>query len=188
RREVEHEVGRVFVRKRKPISEDEPPLGVGVADLDGKPLAAREDVAWPHRRRRYRVLDDWDDDPEANIEPRLHDEPRQRQRRRRAAHVLFHQFHSGRRLDVEAAGVERDALADERDFRRVRASWEKWTIRGSSAAARPTAWMSGKLSARSSSPRTMLTLASKCSASLTTSCSSARGPSALAGVLTRSRP
>ena len=32
---------------------------------------------------------------------------------------------------------------------------EKSTIRGSSAAARPTAWMSGKLAARSSSPRTM---------------------------------
>ena len=87
-----------------------------------KPFAAHEDVARPHRRRRYRVLDDRDDDPETKIEPFLHDEPRQRQRRRRAAHVLFHQFHSGRRLDVEAAGVECDALADERDFRRVRAS------------------------------------------------------------------
>ena len=65
---------------------------------------------------------------------------------------------------------------------------EKSTIRGSSAAARPTAWMSGKLAARRSSPRTILTLASNCSASLTVSCSSACGPSALAGALTRSRP
>ena len=36
--------------------------------------------------------------------------------------VLLHQFHSGRGLDVEAAGVERDALPDERDFGRVGAS------------------------------------------------------------------
>ena len=53
---------------------------------------------------------------------------------------------------------------------------EKSTIRGSSAAARPTTWMSGKLAARSSSPRTIRTRASNCSTSLTACCSSAYGP------------
>ena len=98
------------------------PFGVGVADLDREPLAAHDHVARPHRRGRDGVLDDRDDDPQAQVEPRLHDEPRQRQRRRRPAHVLLHQLHAGGRLDVEAAGVEGDALADERHFRRVLAS------------------------------------------------------------------
>ena len=40
---------------------------------------------------------------------------RQRQRGGRAAHVLLHEQHAARRLDVEAAGVEADALADQRD-------------------------------------------------------------------------
>ena len=44
----------------------------------------------------------------------------QRERRRGAAHVLLHQQHAGVRLDVEAAGVEGHALADQCDGRRVR--------------------------------------------------------------------
>ena len=42
-----------------------------------------------------------------------HDQPGERQRVRRAAHVLLHQPHAGRRLDVEPAGIEADALADD---------------------------------------------------------------------------
>ena len=40
-------------------------------------------------------------------------------RGRRPAHVLFHQLHAGGRFDVEAAGVEHNALAYQRDLRRV---------------------------------------------------------------------
>ena len=36
---------------------------------------------------------------------------------RGAAHVLLHNTHAIAALDVQAAGIERDALADERDFR-----------------------------------------------------------------------
>ena len=38
----------------------------------------------------------------------------------RPAHVLLHQRHAGGRLDVEAAGVEAHALADQRDLGRAR--------------------------------------------------------------------
>ena len=49
--------------------------------------------------------------------PRVHDHVRQRQRGRGAAHVLLHLEHARSRLDVEAAGVEADALADQRHLR-----------------------------------------------------------------------
>ena len=45
------------------------------------------------------------------------DQPRQRERMGRAAHVLLHQPHAARRLDVEPAAVEHHALADDGDAR-----------------------------------------------------------------------
>ena len=110
---------RLLVGERERVGENEPPFGVGVADFDGEPLAAAQDVAGAHRRGGDRVLDDRDQHAQADVEPRLHDQPRQRQRRGRAAHVLLHQPHAARRLDVEAAAVEGDALADQRHLRRV---------------------------------------------------------------------
>ena len=43
----------------------------------------------------------------------------ERQRGGGAAHVLLHEQHAARRLDIETAGVEADALADERHQRRA---------------------------------------------------------------------
>jgi hypothetical protein len=65
-------------------------------------------------------------------QPLGHDQPGQRQRMGRAAHVLLHQPHAAGRLDVEAAAVEADALADDRDARMR----PPCPIRARSAAAR----------------------------------------------------
>ena len=56
-------------------------------------------------------------------------------------------------LDIETAGVEAHALADQRDLGvRTDRPRSKSISRGARAAARPTAWMSGKFSASRSSP------------------------------------
>jgi hypothetical protein len=47
----------------------------------------------------------------------LHDHARQSQYRGSPAHVLFHQMHAGRGLDVQPAGVKTHALADQRQQR-----------------------------------------------------------------------
>ena len=47
----------------------------------------------------------------------VHDHVRERQHGGGAAHVLLHDEHAGVGLDVEPAGIEADALADQRDFR-----------------------------------------------------------------------
>ncbi len=46
----------------------------------------------------------------------VHDHVGEAERVGGAAHVLLHQQHAGGRLDVEAAGIEADALADDRDL------------------------------------------------------------------------
>ena len=48
---------------------------------------------------------------------RAHDQVGQRQRMRRTAHILLHQTHARSALDVEPAGIEGDALADNGDLR-----------------------------------------------------------------------
>ena len=66
-----------------------------------------------------------------------------------AAHVLLHQQHAGGRLDVEAAGIETHALADQRHLWRARRPPGKIDEARSPRTATPTAWIIGKL--RSSS-------------------------------------
>ena len=78
-----------------------------------------------------RVLDRRHQQPQPQVEPEPHHHVGEAHRGGRAAHVLLHQPHRGRRLDVEPAGVEADALADQRHLRRVRAG----PRRGRAAAA-----------------------------------------------------
>ena len=64
---------------------------------------------------------------------------------RGAAHVVLHLAHAGGGLDAEAAGVERDALADEdeallRGF--FAGTYDMCTMRGLCALPWPTAWSS----------------------------------------------
>ena len=64
-----------------------------------------------------RILHRRDEHAQPHFQPARHDHVRERQRGRRAAHVLLHVEHAGVGLDVEAAGVEADALADQRHAR-----------------------------------------------------------------------
>ena len=78
-----------------------------------------EHVAGPEGIAGDRILDRRDQDPQPDFELGSHDHAGEAKHIGGAAHVLLHQQHAGRRLDVEAAGVEADALADQRHFRRV---------------------------------------------------------------------
>lgn len=110
----------MFASTRKRVGEDEATFGVGVIDLDGETFAAGNDVARAEGVSRDGVLHDGEEHLKPHIQFRLHDELSKRERMRRAAHVFLHHAHSGGRFDIETAGVERNAFADERDARRVR--------------------------------------------------------------------
>jgi hypothetical protein len=80
------------------------------------PLARADDITGPVRITGNRILDRRNQHTQPHRELRFHDEPGQRQCTGRATHVLLHQQHAARWLDVETARVEADALADERQF------------------------------------------------------------------------
>ena len=63
------------------------------------------------------VLDRRDQHAQAQRQAQRHDHPRKAQHGGRAAHVLFHQPHRGAGLEVQPAGVETHALADQRQRR-----------------------------------------------------------------------
>ena len=117
---VDEQVGTLLVGERKRVGENETPLGVGVADLDGEAVARAIDVERPERAAGDRVLDRRNEHAQPHRQLPVHDHVGEREHGRGAAHVLLHQQHRAFRLDVEAAGVEADALADQRHLRRRR--------------------------------------------------------------------
>ncbi|MNS72466.1 hypothetical protein D3C72_1058790 [compost metagenome] len=104
---------------RQDVGQDQPAFGVGVADLDGQALAARQDVAGAEGVGGDGVLDRGDQDHQAHRQVGLHDQTAQRQGMGRTAHVLLHVAHPGGGLEVQTAGVEHHPLADQGHQRQV---------------------------------------------------------------------
>ena len=153
------------------------------------PFRLVQHVARPEGIAGDAVLGGGDQHAQPHRQLGAHDEEREGKRRGGAAHVLLHQRHGARRLDVEPAGIEADALADDGHLGRVlRApaeidqAWrpvagaahgvdhreivgKKPGAFGDLDAARRTRWQARALRASSSA-----------------------GPRSLAGVLMRSRP
>ena len=117
RSEVDDQRGVTFTSLGQGIAEDQSPLGIGVGDFDGQALAAGEYVAGAEGIAGNRIFDGGDKQVQPDREPRGHDQPGKRKGMGRAAHVLLHQAHSRRRLDVEAAAVETDALSHDGEAR-----------------------------------------------------------------------
>ncbi len=111
RRHVDHQVRCVFIGIGQRIGEDQPSLGIRIVDLHGQALAASVDIAGAEGVGRNRILDDRNDDAQVDLELGVHNHQRQAHDVGSTAHVLLHQQHRGCRLDIEAAGIEADALA-----------------------------------------------------------------------------
>ena len=113
RREIEDQVGGMFAGAGQRVAQDQPAFGIGVRVLDGQALAGAQHVARAEGCGGHRVLDRGDEEVEADGQARGHDQAGERDGVGGAAHVLLHQAHRGGRLDIEAAGVEAHALADD---------------------------------------------------------------------------
>ena len=122
RREVDDGRGLLPARGDQPVGEDEPALGVGVEHLDRRAVAcivmtsptrcASPPSMLSVRGRKARTR---------TLTPRSRAADIAADDRGGAAHVALHADHAFGRLDRQPAGVERDALADERDrCRRLR--------------------------------------------------------------------
>ena len=117
RSHVDEKIGALLVGERERVGEDEAALGVGVADLDGEAVACAVDIERPERAAGDRILDRRNEHAQPHRQLPVHDHVGEREHGRGAAHVLLHQQHRAFGLDVEAAGVEAHALADQRHLR-----------------------------------------------------------------------
>ena len=104
---------------RERVSQDKPPLGVGVADEAGASAVVRDHVAWLHRRRAERVLRRRQQPGDLDRHLEVAQRPHNGDHHAGACHVALHGHHRVARLDGDPAAVERDALADDDEVRRV---------------------------------------------------------------------
>ena len=107
-------MGRALLaRVPERVGEHEAPFGVGVRDLDRLAVGGGEDVARPHAPPARHVLGGCHDGDRANRDLELRDRADPGDDGGRAGHVALHVLHVRRRLQRDAAGVERHPLADE---------------------------------------------------------------------------
>jgi len=97
------------------VGEQEPALRIGVRDFHRLAAEPAYDVARPHRVPAGHVLGGRSDAEDAHGDLQVAERTHHRHDHRCPGHVAFHPRHAARGLDVEAAAVERNALADERD-------------------------------------------------------------------------
>ena len=112
RGEIDQQRGLLLAGAGQRVAEDQPPFGIGVADLDRQPLARAQHVAGAKGVPGDDVLGRGDEAMQPDLEPRAHHQPRQRQRMRRAAHVLLHQQHAACRFDIQPTRIEAYPFAD----------------------------------------------------------------------------
>ena len=117
RGDVDHELGLVALDISERIAQDQPALGVGVEDLDGLAGERGDDVAGLDGMAAGHVFAGGNDAD--HVHRRFH--PGQRangaQHAACAGHVELHLVHLACGLERNAAGIEGDAFADERQRR-----------------------------------------------------------------------
>ena len=114
RRVVQDDRGLPFGRVVERVREDDAALGVRVVDLGRLAVAESHDVARLVRGARGQVLGERRDPDEVDVEAKVRGGQDGAHRRGRAHHVPLHVAHLVGGLDRDPAGIERDALSDER--------------------------------------------------------------------------
>ena len=113
RRKVDDQLWLVFPRLGDCIGKHQASFGIGVVDLDGQSAARLENVSGPERIARNGIFRRRDQQMKAHRQPRFHDQLGQAQRMCSSAHILLHQAHRSAGLDIKAARIEADPLADD---------------------------------------------------------------------------
>ena len=96
------------------IAEDQTPFGVGIEHLDRLSRHRRDHIAGPLCIAAGHIFDRGHDADQIELELQLDRGEERAEHAGRTAHVEFHFLHARAGLDRNAAGVEGDALADQR--------------------------------------------------------------------------
>jgi hypothetical protein len=105
--------------ERKRIGEHHAALGIAVRDLDGYAVRGAHDFLRPERARTDLVFGDRE--PAINVvrSAQLTECEQRADRDGAALHVRVHVVHALVRFEIDAAGIETDAFADEREPSRL---------------------------------------------------------------------
>ena len=119
RREIDDEIGLVARCERKRIGKRHASFCVAVHDLNRDAVRRGDDFLRPIGARADVVLGDRE--PAIDVEWRIEliEREQRSQRHGAALHVLVHEVHALVRLQIDAAGIEANSFADERDVARV---------------------------------------------------------------------
>ena len=109
--------GLLARRERERVGEHHAAFGVAVHDLDGDAVRRAHDILRAVGARADLVLRDGEPAVDRDRQPAAREREQRAERDRAALHVAVHQVHAAVRLQVDAAGVEADALADQREPR-----------------------------------------------------------------------
>ena len=122
RREVQDQPWPLARGERKRVGQHHAALGVAVHDLDGHAVRGAHDLLRAVGARADLVLGQCQPAVDVEARPDSRAGEQRADGDRAALHVAVHQVHALVGLEVDAAGVEADALADERDRRSRRAA------------------------------------------------------------------
>ena len=113
RGQVDHQRRLAFTGIRQRITQNDPALGVGVADFDVQALAGLEHISRPIGVTRDGVLDHGQQHLQAYRQLERHHQRGEPECVSRTTHVFFHLAHALSALDVQATTVETHSLADQ---------------------------------------------------------------------------
>ena len=113
RRQVDHQRRLAFTGIRQRVTQDDPTLGVGVADFDVQALAGLEHIPWPVGITGNGVLYRGQQHLQAHRQLERHHQRGEPECIGCTTHVFFHLAHALSALDVQATTVETHPFADQ---------------------------------------------------------------------------
>ena len=115
---LDHDGGAMFLLgERHAVGQHQPPLRVGVADLDGQTLVGLDDVSGPVAVAADAVLGPAHGHADVHFQLEFHDRPERAQNRACSTFVHVHVLHH-HLLDVVSSRIECDTLSDQAHHRR----------------------------------------------------------------------
>ena len=112
-RDVDHGRGLIPFRIGQRIGQNKPAFGIGVQDLDGLPGHAGDNVTRFGRASRRHVFASRDQPNQVDRRLDFRNRTKRSEHGSSAAHIELHLIHVETGFQRDAAGIERDALADQ---------------------------------------------------------------------------
>jgi hypothetical protein len=113
---IDNQLRRLFIGQSQSFAKHKSTFGIGIANFDGQAFSRLENIAGTKGIARDGIFNGRNEYAQSYFQLRTHDQLRQTQHIGGPAHILLHQQHARRRLDVEAARIKTHTFAHQRDL------------------------------------------------------------------------